>query len=189
MALEKTERQKMLDSEPYWSADEDLVQGRIWAKQTVKELDAAFPNEKERIRITKKLLGQADDTTYLEKNAYFDYGVNTFIGKNFYMNANCVILDCAKVTIGDCVMFGPNVQIYTASHPIEAKARNSGFELAYPITIGNNVWVGGGAIILPGVNIGDGAVIAAGAVVTKDVPPNVVVGGNPAKFIKAINNE
>ncbi|PVU94332.1 hypothetical protein BB561_002637 [Smittium simulii] len=184
----KTERQKMLDGELYLCRDPDLVAGRKRAKALVKELQEAYHDDKERIRITKALLGTADDDTYLEKNAYFDYGVNTHIGKSFYMNANCVFLDCAKITIGNNVMLAPNVQLYTATHPLNAKERNSGLELAYPITIGNDVWIGGGAIVLPGVTIGNGAVVGSGAVVTKDVPDNVVVAGNPAKVIKHIDN-
>ncbi|PVU97989.1 hypothetical protein BB559_001825 [Furculomyces boomerangus] len=186
--MEKTEREKMLAGEFYYSNGEDLVGGRKRVKNLVAELQGAYNNDPERIRITKQILGTADDTTYLEKNAYFDYGVNTHVGKNFYMNANCVILDCARVDIGDNVMFGPCVQIYTASHPLEAAPRNSGLEFAKPIKIGNSVWVGGGAIILPGVTIGDNAVIGSGAVVTKDVPADVLVVGNPAKIVKHIKN-
>ncbi|MCL4140400.1 UNVERIFIED_CONTAM: hypothetical protein GTU68_038016 [Idotea baltica] len=104
------------------------------------------------------------------------------------MNYNCCILDVAEVTIGNRVMFGPNVQIYTATHPLDAKTRASWLEFAKPITIGDDVWIGGGAIICPGVTIGNGAVIAAGAVVTKNVKANIVVGGNPAKIIKEIDN-
>ncbi|OLY82220.1 putative acetyltransferase [Smittium mucronatum] len=186
--MSKTERQKMLDGEFYLSNDPDLVQGRFRSSQLVGELQKSYNNREERIRITKELLGTCDETTYLEKYAYFDYGVNVHVGKNFYMNAGCVILDCARVDIGDNVMFGPNVQIYTATHPIEAEPRISGKELAYPIKICDNAWIGGGSIVLPGITIGKNSVVAAGAVVTKDVPENVVVGGNPAKIIKRIDN-
>ena len=115
-----------------------------------------------------------------------DYGCNIHIGKNFFANFNLTILDEAKVAIGDNVFIGPNVSIFTACHPIEASSRNTGVEWAEPVTIGNNVWIGGGATILPGVTIGDNAVVGAGSVVTKDVEGDTVVAGNPAKPIKRI---
>ncbi|OMJ14796.1 putative acetyltransferase [Smittium culicis] len=186
--MTKTERQKMLDGDFYLCTDPDLVEGRRRAKELVGELQNSYNNTEERIRITKELLGTSDETTYLEKYAYFDYGVNFHVGKNFYMNAGCVILDCARVDVGDNVMFGPKVQIYTATHPLEAYPRIHGIEMAYPIKIGDNAWIGGGAIVLPNVTIGKNSVVAAGAVVTKDVPDNVVVAGNPAKVIRKIDN-
>lgn len=115
-----------------------------------------------------------------------DYGCNIHIGENFFANFNLTILDEARVTIGNNVFIGPNVSIYTACHPLEPEARNTGVEWAEPVSIGNSVWIGGGATILPGVTIGDNAVIGAGSVVTKDVAPDTVVGGNPARIIKRI---
>lgn len=115
-----------------------------------------------------------------------DYGYNIHVGENFYANFNCVMLDVCPIRIGDNCMLAPGVHIYTATHPINPVERNSGKEFGKAVTIGDNVWIGGGAIINPGVTIGDNAVIASGSVVTKDVPANVVYGGNPAKFIKSV---
>ncbi len=122
----------------------------------------------------------------MEPNIRFDYGCNTYVGENFFANFDCTILDVCEVRFGDYCILGPGVQIYTATHPLHPTERNTGKEYGKPITIGNNVWIGGSAIINPGVLIGDNAVIASGAVVTKDVPDNVVVGGNPAKVLKEI---
>lgn len=124
----------------------------------------------------------------MEPNIRFDYGYNTYVGENFYANFDCTILDVCEVRIGDNCMLAPGVHIYTATHPIDPVERNSGQEFGKPVTIGNNVWIGGGAIINPGVTIGDDVVIASGAVVTKDVPDRVVVGGNPAKIIKRLDD-
>ena len=122
----------------------------------------------------------------MEPNIRFEYGYNTHIGENFYANFDCTILDVCEVRFGDNCMLGPGVQIYTATHSLNPIERNSGKEYAKPIVIGDNVWIGGNAIINPGVTIGDNVVIASGAVVTKDVPSKVVVGGNPAKIINQI---
>ncbi|PVU97990.1 hypothetical protein BB559_001824 [Furculomyces boomerangus] len=186
--MEKTEREKMVAGELSCFYDPELVELRQRARVLVAELQGTYNNDSERIRITKELFGTADDTTYLERNVFLNYGINTHVGKNFYMNANCVILDNGRVDIGDSVMFGPCVQLYTVTHPLETDLRKAGFDSTKPIKIGNGVWVGGGAIILPGVTIGDNAVIGSGAVVTKDVPADVLVVGNPAKIVKHIKN-
>lgn len=120
---------------------------------------------------------------------YCDYGYNIHIGKGFFSNTNLVILDGAEVTIGDNVFIAPGVGIYTAGHPLDVKRRNAGLEYAYPIKIGNNVWIGAQCIILPGVTIGDNAVIAAGTVVNRDVPAGMLVAGNPCRIIREINQE
>lgn len=117
---------------------------------------------------------------------FCDYGYNIEIGKNFYANHNCIILDVNKVKIGNNVMFAPNVQVYTATHPIDAEERVSGVEMGYAIKIGDNVWIGGGAIICPGVKIGENTTIAAGSVVTKDIPANVLAAGNPCRIIREL---
>lgn len=125
---------------------------------------------------------------YLEPPFRCDYGANITLGKNFYANFNCVVLDVAPVVIGDNVLFAPNVQIYTAGHPLDVKSRvEEGIEFGTPITIGNNVWLGGGVIVCPGVTIGDNSVIGAGSVVTKDVPANVVAAGNPCRVIRTLD--
>ncbi|OLY79142.1 putative acetyltransferase [Smittium mucronatum] len=186
MAISELER--MLSGELYHGGHPELIALRLKAKELIDEMQHSYGDRSRRIEITRKLLGTSDDDTYIEKYAYFDYGINTHVGKNFYMNAGCVILDCGRVDIGDNVMFGPKVQIYTVTHPLEAELRIGGQEYARPIRICDNAWIGGGSIILPGVTIGKNSVVAAGAVVTKDVPENVVVGGNPAKVIKHIDN-
>ena len=118
-----------------------------------------------------------------------DFGYNIEVGENFYANHGCVILDCAKVTFGDNVFIAPNCGFYTAGHPIDSKRRNAGLEYAHPITVGNNVWFGGGVQVMPGVTIGNNVVIGSGSVVTKDIPDNVVAAGNPCKVLRAITEE
>lgn len=127
------------------------------------------------------------DQVMLRPGFFCDFGMNLTVGNHFFANHNVCILDSGPVTIGDHVLLGPNVQIYTVNHPLGFEKRNDGWQIAKPVTIGNNVWIGGGAIICPGVNVGNGAVIAAGAVVTKDVAENHLVGGNPAHFIKEVD--
>lgn len=119
----------------------------------------------------------------------FDYGYNIFVGENFYANFNCTFLDVSTIEIGDNCMFAPNVQLYTATHPLHPVKRNSGLEYAKPIKIGNNVWLGGGVIVTPGVTLGDNVVVGAGSVVTKSFPDNVVIAGNPARIIKTVEEE
>ncbi len=133
-----------------------------------------------------KLFAHMGKGCYIEPPFYCDYGYNIFLGNNFFANFDCVMLDVCPIRIGDNCMLAPGVHIYTATHPIDPVARNSGAELGKPVTIGNNVWIGGRAVINPGVTIGDNVVVASGAVVTKDVPDNVVVGGNPARIIKKL---
>ncbi|MGM0509334.1 MAG: sugar O-acetyltransferase [Fusobacteriota bacterium] len=183
-----TEKEKMLAGKLYDPMDEVLFRDRKRAKRLCKEYNDLEPDNLEaRFKLLKKLL-KTDKNCHIEPSFYCDYGYNIEVGENFYANHNCIILDVNRVIIGDNVMFGPNVQVYTATHPLNAKKRNAGRELGYQIEIGDNVWVGGGAIINPGLKIGDEAVIASGSVVTKDVPPRVVAGGNPAKIIKKIED-
>ncbi len=138
--------------------------------------------------IISELFGKADGA-FVNPPFYCDYGFNIEVGKNFFANYNCTILDVGKVKIGDNCFIAPNVSIYTAGHPIHPKIRNTMYEYGIDMTIGNDVWIGGNSVICPGVNIGDGAVIGAGSVVTKDVPSYTVVAGNPAKVIKKITDE
>ncbi|KAK6459664.1 trimeric LpxA-like protein [Scheffersomyces xylosifermentans] len=134
----------------------------------------------------KSFIGHVGEGTFMEHPLYFDYGFNTFLGKNFYSNYNLTILDVSVVRIGDGVFCGPNVSLITATHPTDPTLRGSGIECGLPITIGNNVWLGAGATILPGVTVGDGCVVGAGAVVNKNVPENSVVVGVPAKVVKTL---
>jgi maltose O-acetyltransferase len=183
----KTEKEKMVAGEMYNPADPVLVKDREEARRKVRIYNQTLETEGEkRTQLLKELLGSTGDAVFMEPNIRFDYGYNTHVGENFYANFDCTILDVSEVRFGDNCMLAPGVQIYTATHPLHPTERNSGREYAKPITFGNNVWIGGGAIINPGVTVGDNVVIASGAVVTKDVPDNVVVGGNPAKVIKRI---
>ncbi|MCY6484875.1 sugar O-acetyltransferase [Clostridium aestuarii] len=183
-----TEKEKMVAGELYSPSDKELFEDRERAKKMCKQFNDMEPDEYDkRVSLLKKLF-QTEKECYIEPSFYCDYGYNIKLGEKFYANHNCVILDVNTVTIGDNVMFGPNVQVYTATHPINSQQRNSGKEMGYPIKIGHNVWVGGGAIICPGITIGDNVVVGAGSVVTKDIPDNVIVGGNPAKVIKQLKN-
>ncbi|KAJ1948486.1 hypothetical protein FBU59_001570 [Linderina macrospora] len=179
------EYRNMIAGEPYMGNDPFLTLLRQEARHNVKALAETRDDPEAFDKAVRTVLGSAGSgTPIIESPVYFDYGINTHVGKNFYMNTMCTILDCARVDIGDDVLFGPNVQVYTAEHPVDPSVRIQGPESARPIKIGNNVWVGGGSIILPGVTIGSGSTIGAGAVVTKDVPENVVVVGNPARIVK-----
>lgn len=184
----ETEKEKMLAGKMYNPQSEQLKKDRIKAKKLCYEYNNLEPQADQKKKEILKELLQTDKKPYIEPNFYCDYGYNIILGKNFYANHNCVLLDVNRIIIRDNVMLGPAVQIYTATHPLKAKDRNSGLELGYSVTIGNNVWIGGGAIIQPGVKIGDNSVVGAGAVVTKDVPADVFVGGNPARVIKIIDN-
>ncbi|KYG31776.1 sugar O-acetyltransferase [Alkalihalobacillus trypoxylicola] len=184
----RTEKEKMIAGEMYDPADSELVKDRVKARRMVRLYNQTLETEEEmRKSMLKELLGSTGEHVYMEPNIRFDYGYNTHVGENFFANFDCTILDVCEVRFGDHCLLAPGVQIYTATHPIDPIERNSGKEYAKPIVFGNNVWIGGSAIINPGVTVGDNVVIASGAVVTKDVPDNVVVGGNPARIIKELN--
>lgn len=184
-----TEKEKMLSGQLYNALDKTLSAERHHARMLFQKINQLSEDKsKERNKLFKELLGKAGKNFWIEPPFYCDYGYNIELGNKVFFNFNCCILDVMPVKIGDNVFFGPHVQIYTATHPMEAKIRNSMLEFAKPITIGNDVWIGGGAIICPGVTIGNGVVVGTGAVVTKDIVDNVFVGGNPAKVIKQINN-
>jgi maltose O-acetyltransferase len=164
----------------------ELVAARKRTKQLCRAINALDADQtKTRKPLYQQLFAQVS-SAYIEPNFFCDYGSNIFLGERFYANHNCVILDVAKVTIGDRVMLGPNVQIYTTTHPLDPAERATGKEFCAEVTIGNDCWIAGGAIILPGVTIGDGSVIGAGSVVTKDIPANVVAVGNPCVVIKSL---
>ena len=186
-----TEREKMSAGMLYNSmADKSLLNDRQKAKKLCREYNDADPLDMEkRTEIMSRILGKAGGNFWIEQPFLCDYGYNIEVGENFYANYNLVVLDCAKVTIGDNVFIAPNVGIYTAGHPITADQRNSGLEYAYPITIGSNVWIGAGTHICPGVTIGDNVVIGAGSVVTKDIPPDTVAYGVPCKAVREITDE
>jgi maltose O-acetyltransferase len=184
-----TEKEKMLSGKPYKAQDNELQNERQFAKVLTFAFNASHPNEiSKRIEILNKLLGQTKDSFYVEPPFRCDYGYNIEIGQNFYSNYNLIILDCAKVTIGDNVLIGPNVSIYTAGHPLHYELRVQEYEYAIPITIGNNVWIGGNTVINPGITIGDNSVIGSGSVVTKDIPSDVIAFGNPCKVLRPVTD-
>jgi maltose O-acetyltransferase len=182
-----TEWNKMLAGELYLSGDAELVTMRHHARRLLANYRNTDPADADgRFAILHDLFGQVSRAVEIEPPFYCDYGRNIYLGSHFYANFNCVILDPAEVRIGDYVFFAPGVQVYTAYHPLLPEERNSGYELASPVTIGNNVWVGGGAIIQPGVTIGDNTTIGAGSVVTKNIPANVVAAGVPCRVLREL---
>lgn len=167
--------------------DQELIQERIRCKDLCQEYNGLKNSDIEnRYRLLKSILGSLKENICIEPGFWCDYGYNIEVGENFYANHNLVILDCAKVKFGDNVFIGPNCSFYTAGHPLDARRRNEGLEYAHPVTIGDNVWLGGNVVVLPGVSVGNNSVIGAGSVVTKDIPENVVAVGNPCKVIKNI---
>ena len=160
------------------------------AKTLCEELNALPSGDRgARERVLSRLFGHAGGNIAVNSAFWCDYGYNIRVGDNFYVNHNCVILDCMPVTFGDNVMIGPNCGFYTASHPMDAERRRDGWEYAAPITVGSDVWFGGGVTVLPGVTIGEGAVIGAGSVVTRDIPPHVLAAGNPCRPVRPITQE
>jgi maltose O-acetyltransferase len=183
----KTEKEKMLAGELYNPADSQLVKGRENARRLTRLFNETVESEaSKRSELLRELFGTTGENIFIEPNIRCDYGFNLHVGENFYVNFDCTFLDVCEIHIGDNCLIAPGVHIYTATHPINPYERNSGTEYGKPVTIGDNVWIGGKAIINPGVTIGNNVVIASGAVVTKVVPDNVVIGGNPARIIKQI---
>lgn len=180
-----TEKAKMLGGQLYDPQDPELCRERRNARLLTETLNASRDNEvKRRRQLLKKLIPNGGQSVWLQPPFYCDYGHNIHLGEKVFFNFNCVVLDVAEVHIGARSLFGPAVQIYTATHPMNAWERATGLEAGKPITIGEDVWVGGGAIICPGVTIGDRAVIGAGSVVTKDVSADVFAAGNPCRVIR-----
>jgi len=177
----------MLNQQYYISWDKELVEERERAKDLLFVLNGIKPSlRQERNAIIKKLFNAVGENPWVESPFNCDYGYNISVGNNFYANTNCTILDCAKVTIGNDVLIGPNVSFYTPNHAVDAQERQKGYERSLPINIGNNVWISGSVTIIPGVTIGDNSIIGAGSVVTKDIPANVIAAGVPCRVIRAI---
>ncbi|WP_454191535.1 sugar O-acetyltransferase [Paenibacillus sp. Marseille-Q7038] len=184
----KTEKEKMLAGELYLAWDAELTQDREQARRLTRIYNQSTENDPEhRAEMMKKLLGTVGEHFYIEPTFRCDYGYNIHVGDHFYANFDCVILDVCEVNIGKYCLLGPGVHIYTATHPLDPISRcDRAEEYGAPVTIGDKVWIGGRAVINPGVTIGNNVVVASGSVVTKDVPDNVVVGGNPARILKKI---
>lgn len=180
-----TERDKMLAGLLYDPGDPDLAAGRARAVGLTMRINTE-PDRVARRALVNELVSAADGAAVIMPGFFCDYGDNIHIGERAFVNANCVFLDCAEIVIGDDFQCGPGVQLLTPEHPLDAIERKAGLESARTIRIGNDVWLGGGAIVLAGITIGDRAIIGAGAVVTKDVPADVVVAGNPARIIKTL---
>lgn len=177
----------MLAGLPYKAWLDGLSEERAECKELIYDYNNLRPSERERkFELIKKILGKTGDYVNIEAPFHCDYGKNIEVGEEFFANYNFTVLDVAKVTIGDYAQIAPNVSIYTAGHPLHPESRNSGYEYGIPVTIGNNVWIGGNTVILPGVTIGDNVVIGAGSVVTKDIPDNMIAAGNPCKIIREI---
>jgi maltose O-acetyltransferase len=181
-----TERQKMLAGELYDPFDPELVAAREHARDLCQDLNATREAQQdERRRILRELFGQGGDSVWMQPPFFCDYGSNIELGERVFFNFNCIVLDVCPVRIGSYSLFGPAVQIYTPMHPFNAEQRRRE-EFGKPVEIGADVWVGGGAIILPGVRIGSRAIIGAGSVVTRDIPDDVFAAGNPCRVIRPI---
>lgn len=183
---EKRQRQMLYDA----NYNEALLQEMAWAKDLCHQYNQLRPSDRTGQReILMRLLGKTKQQFTILAPFWCDYGYNIEIGENFFANHNLVILDGGKVTFGDNVFIAPNCGFYTAGHPIDAERRNQGLEYAYPITVGNDVWIGGGVQVMPGVTIGNNVVIGGGSVVVRDIPDNSVAVGNPCKVIRPITED
>lgn len=183
-----TEKEKALAGMLYdANYNEEMAKERLVCKDLCSEYNDLKPSRtEERKALLKKIIGKTGETFWIEPSFWCDYGYNIEIGENFYANHNLVILDGAKVTFGDNCFIAPNCGFYTAGHPLDVEQRNQGLEIAWPITVGDNVWIGGNVVVLPGVTVGNNTVIGSGSVVTKDIPSGVVAAGNPCRVIREI---
>lgn len=185
-----TEKELMLSGQLYNAGDVELFKERLQAKKLIRLFNSASDEQIDyRLDIIKKLFKKTGNNVYIEPPFRCDYGYNIVVGNNFYANYDCIMLDVCDIIIGDNVFFAPRVCLFSASHPVDAAIRNSQLEYGQPITIGNNVWIGGGTIVNPGVKIGDNSIIGSGSVVTKNIPPNVIAAGNPCRILRKITNE
>lgn len=185
-----TETEKMLSGRLYLAQDQELVQAKQKALRLTRLYNQTPEDEPaKRMVYLKELLGAIGENIWIEPPFRCDYGCNIFIGDRFYTNYDCIILDVCRVTIGDRVLFGPRVCVFTAAHPIDAAVRATGLEFGKPVAIGNDVWVGGNTVINPGITVGHNVVIGSGSVVTKDIPNGVIAAGNPCKVLRAITDQ
>ena len=183
-------KERMLAGLSYKAWMDGLSQERLENKKRIYAFNHLEPDRfDEKEKLLKEILGKTGEYVNIEAPFHCDYGYNIEVGENFFANYNFTVLDVGKVRIGANAQIAPNVSIYTAGHPVHPDSRNSGYEYGIGITIGDNVWIGGNACIMPGVTIGDNVVIGAGSVVTKDIPDNVIAAGNPCRIIRAITEE
>lgn len=181
------QKERMLAGLPYKAWMDGLEEERAECKQKIYDFNMLPPKENQKVpEMLKKILGKTGENLWIEAPFHCDYGWNIEVGENFFANYNLTILDVGKVTIGANAQIAPNVSIYTAGHPIHPESRNTGYEYGIPITIGNNVWIGGNVVILPGVTIGNNVIIGAGSVVSKDIPDNWIAVGNPCRPVREI---
>ena len=182
-----TERERMLSGQLYDAGDETLTAARGRAKRLTWRYHQLDPTDWDsRTQLLQELLGHLGEDSWIEPPFRCDYGTQISIGDHFFANYDCIFLDVAPITIGNQVMFGPRVCLYTAGHPLDAATRNTGLEFGKPIAIGDDVWLGGNVVVLPGVTIGAGTVVAAGSVVRRDLPPHVLAAGNPCQVLRPI---
>jgi len=185
MAQMKNQKEKMLSGELYMADDPELTAAHLCAQAILSKFNATSADAgDERRSILSDLFARFGDGAVLKPTLRCDYGFNISIGERTFINFDCVLLDCNRIIIGNEVQFGPGVHVYTATHPLDAKQRRSGAERALPVVIGDGVWLGGGAIICPGVTIGENTVVGAGCVVVRDVPANVLAVGNPCRIVR-----
>lgn len=183
----RSQKERMLAGDLYRADDPQLIEEATHGRDLIRQFNQTSEYERDqRVAFLPKIFKQIGKNGYVMPPLYVDYGSNTTIGDNFYANYDLTLFDVAPITIGDNVMFGPRVSLLTPSHPIDAEVRNSGLELGKSITIGNNVWLGGHVVVNPGVTIGDNTIVGSGAVVTKDLPANVIAVGNPARVLRPI---
>ena len=183
------QKERMLAGLPYKAWMDGLSEERLENKKRIFRYNNLPPEAtEEQDRLIREILGKTGEQVHIEVPFHCDYGYNIEVGENFFANYNLTILDVAKVRIGDNAQIAPNVSIYTAGHPIHPDSRNSGYEYGIEVSIGDNVWIGGNAVIMPGVTIGNNAVIGAGSVVTRDIPDNVIAAGNPCRIIREITD-
>ena len=184
-----TEKEKMISGIPFMGMDKELIGDRNQAKSLIYQFNNFSPDEgKQKQQLLKKLLGSIGKGSYIENLFCCDYGYNIHLEKQVFINYDCIMLDAASIYIGEKTLIGPRVQILTTTHPVQAKERLKGVSIAKPIRIGKGVWIGAGAILLPGVEVGDYSVIGAGSVVTKNIEANVTAVGNPCKVISVNKN-